>query len=222
MGASLKVGVLVSGRGSNLQALIDACAVRGFPAAIVLVISNVADAAGLARAAKAGIPTKVIEHGRFATREAFDETLDAALRARGVELVCLAGFMRVLSKGFIEAWTDKIVNIHPSLLPSFRGLRTHERAIEAGARVHGCTVHFVTPELDAGPIILQAKVPVLPNDDAAALAARVLEAEHGCYPLALRLIAEGRVHVESGRVRIDDGALPALETLGSRDAPNGR
>jgi phosphoribosylglycinamide formyltransferase-1 len=222
MGAPLKVGVLISGRGSNLQALIDACKLPGFPAAIALVISNMADAAGLARAEKAGIPSEVIEHGRFATREAFDAALDAALRAKGVELVCLAGFMRVLSEGFIAAWADKIVNIHPSLLPSLRGLRTHERAIEAGERVHGCTVHFVTPELDAGPVILQAKVPVLPNDDAATLAARVLEAEHRCYPLALRLIAEGRVHVENGRVRIDGDAQPAVNTLDSRDTPDRR
>jgi phosphoribosylglycinamide formyltransferase 1 len=222
MGAPLKVGVLISGRGSNLQALIDACKLPGFPAAIALVISNMADAAGLARAEKAGIPSEVIEHGRFATREAFDAALDAALRAKGVELVCLAGFMRVLSEGFIAAWADKIVNIHPSLLPSLRGLRTHERAIEAGERVHGCTVHFVTPELDAGPVILQAKVPVLPNDDAATLAARVLEAEHRCYPLALRLIAEGRVHVENGRVRIDGDAQPAVNALDSRDTPDRR
>jgi phosphoribosylglycinamide formyltransferase 1 len=213
MGVPLKVGVLISGRGSNLQALIDACEAPGFPAAIVLVISNVAQAAGLTRAEKAGIPSAVIEHGRFATREAFDASLDAALREKGVDLVCLAGFMRVLSEGFIAAWAGKIINIHPSLLPSFRGLRTHERAIETGERLHGCTVHFVTPELDAGPIILQARVPVRPNDDAAILAARVLEAEHRCYPLALRLIAEGRVHVESGRVRIDDDARPAIEAL---------
>ncbi|HEY6334785.1 MAG TPA: formyltransferase family protein, partial [Alphaproteobacteria bacterium] len=148
--------------------------------------------------------------------------IDAALRAKGVELVCLAGFMRVLSAGFIAAWADKIVNIHPSLLPSLRGLRTHERAIEAGAHIHGCTVHFVTPELDAGPVILQAKVPVLPNDDAAALAARVLETEHRCYPLALRLIAEGRVHVENGRVRIDRDAQSAVNALDFHDRPGGR
>lgn len=201
--ARLKVGVLISGRGSNLQALIDACADPQFPAEIVMVISNKSDALGLDRAAKAGIPTRIIEHRTFPTREAFDTALDEALRAAEVELVCLAGFMRILTPGFVAAWRDKLINIHPSLLPAFRGLHTHERALSAGARCHGCTVHFVRPELDDGPIIVQAKVSVLPGDDADALATRVLELEHRCYPLALKLIAEGRVRIVGERVLID-------------------
>jgi phosphoribosylglycinamide formyltransferase-1 len=217
--ARLKVGVLISGRGSNLQALIDACASPTFPAEIALVISNRADARGLARAAEAGIPTKVIDRKGFPDRETFDAALDMALHAAGIELVCLAGFMRVLTTGFVEAWRDKLINIHPSLLPAFRGLDTHARALQAGVRLHGCTVHFVRSELDEGPIIVQAAVPVLPDDDADRLAARVLAAEHRCYPLALALIAQGRVHVEDGRVRIDD-ALPADGTLMSPAEPD--
>ena len=215
--ARLRVGVLISGRGSNLQALIDACASPDYPAAIALVISNSAAAEGLARAAKAEVPTQVIEHCKFQTREAFDAVLDQALRERGVELVCLAGFMRVLTPGFVAAWRDRLVNIHPSLLPAFRGLHTHERALAAGVRLHGCTVHFVGDEVDAGPIIVQAAVPVLPEDDAAMLAARVLAAEHRCYPLAVKLIAQGRVHLVEGRVRIDGAKPPAVALLNPPD-----
>jgi phosphoribosylglycinamide formyltransferase-1 len=200
--ARLKVGVLISGRGSNLQALIDACASPAFPAEIVLVVSNRPDAQGLARAATAAIAVDVIDHTRFPSREAFDAAVDTVLRARNVELVCLAGFMRLFTPHFVEAWRDRLINIHPSLLPSFRGLHTHARALDAGVRVHGCTVHFVRTELDEGPIIVQAAVPVLPGDDADRLAARVLDAEHRCYPLALRLIAEGRVRIEGERAVI--------------------
>jgi phosphoribosylglycinamide formyltransferase-1 len=206
--ARLKVAVLISGRGSNLQALIDACAPRDFAAEIRLVLSNRADAPGLERAAKAGIPARVIAHRDHATREDFDAALDAALQAAEIELVCLAGFMRLLGAAFVERWRDRLVNIHPSLLPEFRGLDTHARALEAGVRFTGCTVHFVRAAVDDGPIIVQRKVPVLPGDDAATLAARVLAAEHRAYPLALRLIAEGRTRVRSdGRVEIrgDDG-----------------
>lgn len=208
--ARLKVAVLISGRGSNLQALIDACAQRDFPADIRLVLSNRGDAQGLARAAQAGIATQVISHRDFATRDAFDAALDAALQAAGIELVCLAGFMRLLGEAFVERWRDRLVNIHPSLLPAFRGLDTHARALAAGVRFTGCTVHFVRAAVDDGPIIVQAAVPVLPGDDSEALAARVLAAEHRAYPLALRLIAEGRVRVrDDGRVEIRRAAAAA-------------
>lgn len=197
--AGLKVGVLISGRGSNLQALIDAAAAPAFPAEIALVLSNKADAAGLARAADAGIATAVVDHRGFpGDKAAFEAALDARLREAGVELVCLAGFMRLLSPWFVDAWRDRMINIHPSLLPDFRGTHTHARALEAGVAEHGCTVHFVVPELDAGPTILQAKVPVLPGDDEASLSARVLEQEHRIYPQALALVASGAVKLEDG------------------------
>jgi phosphoribosylglycinamide formyltransferase-1 len=200
--ARLKAAVLISGRGSNLQALIDACAAPGFPAEIRLVLSNRADAAGLERAARAGIATRIVPHRDFATREAFDAAIDAVLTEAGIELVCLAGFMRLLGGAFVARWRDRLINIHPSLLPAFRGLDTHGRALAAGVRFSGCTVHFVRAEVDDGPIIVQAAVPVLPGDDVERLAARVLEAEHRAYPLALRLIAEGRVRVIGERVEI--------------------
>lgn len=213
-GGRLKLGVLVSGRGSNLQALIDACANPDFPAEIALVMSNKADAFGLERAAGAGIPTSVISHRDFpGDKRAFEEAMDARLRDAGVETVCLAGFMRLLSPWFVQSWHDRLINIHPSLLPSFKGLDTHERAIEAGVRFHGCTVHYVRAEMDAGPILVQAAVPVLQGDDAHSLGDRVLESEHRIYPLAVRLIAEGRARVEGDRVVIDgtgDAALPSL------------
>jgi phosphoribosylglycinamide formyltransferase-1 len=210
--ARLKAAVLISGRGSNLQALIEACAAPDFPAEIALVVSNEPEAPGLARAAGAGLPTEVVDHRGFARREDFDAALDRALRQREIGLVCLAGFMRLLTPGFVEGWRDRMINIHPSLLPAFRGLRTHERALAAGVRLHGCTVHFVRTELDEGPIIVQAAVPVRSEDDAASLAARVLAAEHRCYPLALRLIAEGRVRIAEGRAVIE-AARPAEGVL---------
>ncbi|MEW5727114.1 MAG: phosphoribosylglycinamide formyltransferase [Pseudomonadota bacterium] len=205
-----KVGVLVSGRGSNLQALLDACADPAFPAEIVLVISNVPGAYALERAAKAKVPTQVIPHKQFASREEFDAAMDAALRAAGVEIVCLAGFMRLLTKGFVEGWAGRMINIHPSLLPSFKGLHTHERAIEMGVKLHGCSVHLVTPELDDGPILVQAAVPVLADDTPDILAARVLEQEHKAYPLALKLMAEGRVTVDGARAVVDAPGTGAL------------
>lgn len=201
--ARLRTGVLISGRGSNLQALIDACTARDYPAEIVLVIANRADAAGLERAARAKIPTRVVAHRGFTERAAFDAALDAVLREARVELVCLAGFMRVLGANFIDAWRDRMINIHPSLLPEFPGLDTHARALAAGAKRHGCTVHFVRNEVDSGPIIVQGSVPVLPGDDADKLAARVLAVEHRAYPLALRLVADGRVRVRGDSVEID-------------------
>jgi len=201
--ARLRTGVLISGRGSNLQALIDACAAPDFPAEIVLVISNRADAQGLERAARAKIPTRVVAHGDFANRDEFDAALDAALKEARVELVCLAGFMRILGARFIDAWHDRMINIHPSLLPEFPGLDTHARALAARVKRHGCTVHFVRNEVDSGPIIVQGSVPVLQGDDAEKLAARVLAVEHRAYPLALRLVAEGRVRVLRDCVEID-------------------
>ncbi len=207
----LKVGVLVSGRGSNLQALIDACADKDFPAEIVHVLSNKAGAYGLERAERAGISTSVVSHRDYGSREDFDAAVDNQLRLLGVEFVCLAGFMRVLTEGFVNAWRDRMINIHPSLLPSFKGLNTHERALETGVKLHGCSVHFVRAEMDEGPIIVQAAVPVLSGDTPDDLAARVLEQEHVIYPRALRLVAEGRARVTGGVVRIDgaaaDGAL---------------
>jgi len=204
----LKIAVLISGRGSNLQALIDAQKNKGYPAEIVLVLSNVAGAPGLARAKKAGLPTAVISHKDFAGREPFDAAMTAAIEAAGADLVCLAGFMRLLTDAFIARWRDKLVNIHPSLLPAFKGLHVHERVIETGARFSGCTVHFVRPEMDTGPIIAQAVVPVRADDDAEAVAARVLEQEHKIYPLAVKLIAEGRVRVVNEIAVIDGATAP--------------
>ena len=196
----MKVAALISGRGSNLQALIDADI---GPAEIVLVISNEPGAQGLERAEKAGIPTTVINHRDFDGREPFDEAMTEAIEAAGAELVCMAGFMRLLSDPFVEHWLDRLINIHPSLLPAHKGLNVQQRAIDAGDKESGCTVHFVRPEMDTGPIILQAKVPVQPGDDADALAARVLEQEHVIYPEAVRLIADGRVSVDGELAQID-------------------
>lgn len=202
--SKLKLGVLISGRGSNLRALIDACAGPAYPAEIVIVVSNRPDAQGLERARAADIPTRVIEHTAYGDRESFDRDVNAALRAAGVELICLAGFMRLLSAWFVGQWPDRVVNIHPSLLPAFKGTDSHAQVLAAGVEVSGCSVHFVRTEMDAGPIILQAEVPVLPDDGEDSLAARVLTAEHQCYPRAVRLIAENRVTVEAGRVVIAD------------------
>ena len=206
--AKLKVGVLISGRGSNLQALIDAARADDYPAEIATVISNVHDAAGLERATKAAIPTTVVDHRDFQNRAAFEDALNDVFSAAAVELVCLAGFMRLVTDGFVKRWHDRLVNIHPSLLPAFKGLDVHERVIAAGVRFSGCTVHFLRPAMDEGPIIAQAAVPVRPGDDAEALAARVLALEHRVYPLAVRLIAEGRVKVVDERVVIAGAAAP--------------
>ncbi len=204
----LKVGILISGRGSNMQALIRSCSAPGAPAEIVLVLSNNADAAGLGYAAQAGIPTKVVPHRAFPDRASFDRAMDRELRSAGVELICLAGFMRLLTDEFVAAWRHRMINIHPSLLPAFPGLDTHARALEAGVRFTGCTVHFVRPDMDTGPIIAQAVVPVRPEDTETSLAARVLEQEHRLYPLALRLIAEGRVRVEDERTVVSGAQSP--------------
>ncbi|MDE2133626.1 MAG: phosphoribosylglycinamide formyltransferase [Alphaproteobacteria bacterium] len=194
-----RTAILISGRGSNMASLIAAAADPAFPAGIVLVISNVGSAEGLKHAAAAGIATKAIPHKAFASREAFDAALDAALGEAGVQIVCLAGFMRILSDWFVRKWEGRLLNIHPSLLPAFKGVRVHEQALQAGVRVSGCTVHFVVRELDAGPIVAQAAVPVKPDDTPDTLAARVLQAEHKLYPAALRQLAEGKVKLKNGR-----------------------
>jgi phosphoribosylglycinamide formyltransferase-1 len=208
----IDIAVLVSGRGSNLQAIIDACAREDFPARIACVISNRPDAYGLERAQKAGIPTEVVDHKDFDGREAFEDALDDAIRGYKVGLVCLAGFMRILTPGFVNRWRDRLINIHPSLLPAFRGLHTHERVIESGIRISGCTVHFVTPEMDDGPIIMQAAVPVHEDDTPEQLADRVLKMEHRIYPEAVRIFALGKVRVAGAKV-VTDGATFAKEGL---------
>ena len=205
--ARMKIAVLISGRGSNLQSLIDAARNPGYPAEIVLVISNVPGVHGLARAEAAGIPTAVVNHKDYAGRGPFEDALHDALTRAKAELVCLAGFMRLLTDGFVDRWHDRLINIHPSLLPAFKGIHVHERVVEAGVRVSGCTVHFVRPAMDEGPIVVQAAVPVQPGDDADTLAARVLVQEHRLYPLAVRLIAEGRARVDGARVALD-GVTP--------------
>ena len=192
----VRAAILISGRGSNMESLLQAAHAADYPAQPVVVISNRPEAGGLARASAHGIATVALDHRRHVGRAAFEAELDAHLKAHDVELVCLAGFMRLLTAPFVEAWRDRIVNIHPSLLPSFPGLDTHERALAAGVRFAGCTVHVVRPETDSGPIIAQAAVPVLPGDDADILAARVLAAEHRLYPMALALYASGRARVE--------------------------
>lgn len=195
-----RIAILISGRGSNMVSLIEAAQAPDFPGEIALVLSNRPDAGGLALAREAGIETLAIDHRAYSSRESFDAAMDAALRERGIELICLAGFMRVLSDGFVESWAGRIVNVHPSLLPLFRGTYTHRRALEAGVLVHGCTVHFVVPELDAGPIVAQAVVPVVPGDTEESLSARVLVQEHRLYPQAVRLLCEGSARLDGGRV----------------------
>lgn len=187
-----RVAILISGRGSNMAALIEAAADPTYPAEIALVVSNRPEAAGLARAAEQGIATAVIDHTRFAGREAFEQKLHAALEEARIDLICLAGFMRVLTPWFLSRWPERVINIHPALLPAFPGLDTHARALAAGAKMHGATVHFVVPQVDAGPIIAQGEVPVHDGDTEATLATRVLAVEHKIYPLALRAVAEGR------------------------------
>lgn len=196
--------VLISGSGSNLQALLDAATEPNYPARISLVLSNRADAYGLVRAANAGVPNVVVDHKAYGSREAFETEIDRHLAAAGIDLVCLAGFMRVLTPGFVERWRDRMINVHPSLLPAFRGLHTHDRALAAGCAVAGCSVHLVRPELDDGPILVQGVVPVLSDDDGATLAARVLTLEHRCYPRGLAMLAADRVHINGGRATLVD------------------
>ncbi|HVX35522.1 MAG TPA: phosphoribosylglycinamide formyltransferase [Hyphomicrobium sp.] len=197
-----RTAILISGRGSNMQALVDAARADDYPAEIVLIASNRPDAPGLEWANARGLPTLAIDHKRYATREAFEDALQEALKAAGTELVALAGFMRLMTPAFVERWRDRMINIHPSLLPSFKGLHTHERVLAAGVRITGCTVHFVRAEMDDGPIIGQAAVPVLSGDDPDTLAARVLAAEHRLYPAGLKLVASGRIRRDGEKIVI--------------------
>ncbi len=204
----MKFAVLISGRGSNLQALIDACRDETCPGEIVLVVSNKAGVQGLERAREAGIPTQTFDPKAYADRETFDEAMSTAIKDAGAHFICLAGYMRLLSDGFVRQWRDKLINIHPSLLPAYKGLHVHERMIEDGARFAGCTVHFVRPTLDEGPIIAQAVVPVHPDDTPDDLAGRILKQEHILYPMVLKLIAQGRVRLSTERVLIDRHTPP--------------
>lgn len=198
-----RVAALISGRGSNMAALLAAAEHPDYPAEIALVLSNRADAAGLAHAAARGIPTAVVESRGFrGDRAGFEVAMEAEFARRGIEIIALAGFMRVLTEGFVARWEGRMINIHPSLLPSFPGLDTHARALAAGVRLHGCTVHLVTAGVDEGPILAQAAVPVLQDDTESALAARVLAEEHRLYPAALAWLAAGLVRVEAGRARL--------------------
>ena len=208
MARKVSIGVLISGGGTNLQALIGAIEAGKLDAKIEVVLSNKADAYGLTRAQKHGVPTAVLNHKDFSSREAYDQAAVALLRERGVELVALAGFMRLLSPVFVKAFSNRIMNIHPALLPSFPGLNVQQKALEHGARFSGCTVHFVNEECDEGPIIIQAVVPVFSDDTSEALAARILEQEHRIYPRAIQLYAEGRLKVVGRRVLVD-GAVKA-------------
>ena len=196
-----RVGALISGRGSNLQSLLDACREPDYPAEIVLVVSNRPGAPGLERARQTGVAALTIDHKSYPSRAAFDAELDRALREAGVEIICNAGFMRLLTAKFVDAWSDRQLNIHPSLLPAFRGLHPQQRALDAGVCISGATVHFVRAEMDAGPIVAQAAVPVRPDDNAETLAARILEAEHRIYPRALALVASGAAWVDGEAVR---------------------
>jgi formyltetrahydrofolate-dependent phosphoribosylglycinamide formyltransferase len=204
-----KTAILISGRGSNMEALIRAAGDARYPAEIVGIVSDRATAPGLLTAATAGIPTAFVDRSAHATKAAFEAAIEAEFARMGAEIVCLAGFMRILSAEFTARWTGRALNIHPSLLPSFKGLDTHARALEAGVRIHGCTVHFLSPEMDAGPIVAQAAVPVLGGDTPDSLAARVLAAEHRLYPQALAMVADGSARLDGDRVLFEEGGTAA-------------
>ena len=198
--AQKRVAILISGRGSNMVALIKAAKAKNYPAEIVLVLSNRPEAQGLELAKAEGIPTVIVDHKTFSSREEFDAAIQRELKAAKIELVCLAGFMRVLTDDFVDRWKGRMLNIHPSLLPAFKGTDTHRHALLAGVKTHGATVHFVVPELDSGPIVMQAEVPVQSGDTEAKLAARVLKVEHKIYPAALKMLAAGKIRIEGDRV----------------------
>ena len=214
--AKLRVGVLISGRGSNLAALIDAARAADYPAEIGCVVSNKQDAAGLGIAAAAGIPAATVSHRDHPDRESFDRAVSAELEHHGVELVVLAGFMRIFSPWFPARWADRLINIHPSLLPAFKGMHVQRQALEAGVRLSGCTAHLVTPDLDSGPIIAQAAVPVLAGDTEETLSARILRQEHRLYPLVVRWFAEGRIVIDAGRVTVTGIACDATLLFSSQ------
>jgi phosphoribosylglycinamide formyltransferase-1 len=205
-----RIVILISGRGSNMEAIVQRCAEQGWPAQVAAVIANKASAGGLAFAAARGIATAVVDHKAFGSRDAFDAELARVIDSFEPDLLVLAGFMRILGAGFVQRYEGRLLNIHPSLLPAFPGLHTHRRALEAGCKAVGATVHFVTPELDHGPIVMQSVVPVLPGDDEDALAARVLATEHQIYPLSVRWFVEGQLEVAGGRVSQRQGASQVL------------
>jgi phosphoribosylglycinamide formyltransferase-1 len=211
--AKTRTAVLISGRGSNMVALLNAAEAKDYPAEITLVLSNRADAAGLAAAEKRGVESVVIDHREFDDRVAFEAALNQALGEGKIELVCLAGFMRLLTADFVDAWRDRLINIHPSILPAFKGLQTHERALAAGVRIHGATAHFVRAEMDEGPVIVQGAVPVFPGDTAEDLAERVLAVEHRIYPIAVALVAGRKARVVSEKVMIDEDSGHAGDVL---------
>lgn len=214
-----RVAVLISGRGSNMAALIEAATDPAYPAEISLVLSNIPDVGGLAIADSKGIKTEVVDHREFGKdRESFERAMQKALDAHKIDYVCLAGFMRLLTPAFAKRWSGRMLNIHPALLPSFKGLDTHERAIAEGVKIHGATVHFVVPDMDSGPIVVQAAVPVLKGDTPQSLAARVIQMEHRIYPLALRWLCEGKLKLEGGRCVVQgapdiDGVLVSPSNL---------
>jgi phosphoribosylglycinamide formyltransferase-1 len=215
-----RTAILISGRGSNMRALIEAARRPSYPAEIVLVLANRREAEGLDHARDHGVATAVVDHKIYAGREAFEGSLQAMLVAHRIELLCLAGFMRLLTAGFVASWHGRILNIHPALLPAYRGLNTHARALADGVKIHGCTVHFVVPAVDEGPIIAQAAVAVCDDDSPATLSARVLQQEHQLYPLALELVASGQIEVTGNRVRIlAPTSEPAALFVPQREAP---
>ncbi len=207
-----RVAVLISGRGSNMNALIAASMDPAYPARIVGVISNIAAAPGLETARSHSIRAEVVAHGDFSSREEHDDAIHAMLTDMKTDIVCCAGYMRIMSESLVKRWSGRMINIHPALLPSFKGLNTHDRALQAGVRIHGCSVHFVTPGMDEGPIIAQAAVPVHTGDDEEALAARVLKAEHRLYPMALKLVAEGKARMSSARVVFSENTIDEVGT----------
>ena len=213
-----RVAVLISGRGSNMAALIEAAKAKDYPAEIALVVSNRPEAGGLLVARAAGIATETVDHTKFSgDRNRFEHEIQSLLEKYRIEIICLAGFMRLLTANFLERWQWRILNIHPALLPDFKGLDTHKRVIDAGVKIHGATVHFVVPELDSGPVIAQGAINVRPGDSEEALAVRVLKVEHRIYPLALKLVAEGRVKIKNNHSLIDGVPVPNVADLAPTD-----
>ena len=213
-----RVAVFISGRGSNMAALIEAAKAKDYPAEIVLVVSNRPEARGLLVARAAGIATETVDHTKFSgDRNRFEHEIQSLLEKYRIEIICLAGFMRLLTADFLERWQWRILNIHPALLPDFKGLDTHKRVIDAGVKIHGATVHFVVPELDSGPVIAQGAINVRPGDSEEALAVRVLKVEHRIYPLALKLVAEGRVQIKNNHTLIDGVPVPNVADLAPTD-----